>query len=331
MKKSLKYSIFFGLILVCFGIFSIVRAAFPGEGLTISPPISEPKVKPGQTVTQTIRLTNPTDKLVEVYPQAMDFKAKGDGGQPAFYNAAESGDKFSLAKWISFNPAKIALTPEQEVDFNYKLTVPLDAEPGGHYGAIFFVSEPPKDNTAGSKVSVGSMVGSLVLMTVPGDTIQKGLVESFATEKGTYVANSKVNVITKIANVGNVHFKPIGTVNITNAYGKQVSSQTFNDQNGNVLPDSTRKFVNTWTPKWNEFGMFKANLDIKYGDAGVPLTAAYTFWVLPVWVLGAGSIALFVIVLLIVMLTRMILQGRTPKKSNQTPPAATPPTQTILR
>jgi len=123
------------------GIFSFVLAQLPGEGLTISPPITELTIKPGESTTQTIRLTNPTDKIVEVYPKIMNFSAKGEGGEPAFFEATDESAKFSLAKWIEVTQSKIALTPEQVVEFKYKINVPVSAEPGGHYGVVFFATE----------------------------------------------------------------------------------------------------------------------------------------------------------------------------------------------
>jgi hypothetical protein len=301
MKK--KYLVSIALAFVTLLVLAGVSlAALTGEGLTISPPVSEPKIKPGQTLEQTIRVTNPTSKLIEVYPKVMDFKAKGESGQPAFYTAAESGDKFSLAKWVTYNPAKIALTPEQVIEYKYTIKVPADAEPGGHYGAIFFASEPPKDQAAGSKVTIGSMIGSLVLVRVPGDTIEKAIVEQFSTLKKTYIVGNKVNIVTRIANVGNVHVKPQGTIKIKDSFGNEKGTLTFNEQSGNVLPDSTRKFENNWTAKTADFGEFKASLNLTYGEASTPLKAEYTFWVLPVWVLGSSTILLIVFVLFILFI-----------------------------
>src|SRR3990170_5891864 len=100
-KNYLKYC--FALIAV-FAVLIIyygkTDAQLSGEGLTISPPITELTLKPGESTTQTIRLTNPTDKIVEVYPKIMNFSAKGEGGEPAFFEATDESAKYSLARWI---------------------------------------------------------------------------------------------------------------------------------------------------------------------------------------------------------------------------------------
>lgn len=264
--------------LISFTVF--VKAETKGEGLTISPPITELTLDSGKSVMKTIRLTNPTGKIVEVYPKVMNFKAKGEGGEPAFFEKSEEESKFSLASWIAFSANKIALAPEQVVEFSYDITVPEKAETGGHYGVVFFASEPPKAEEDSSKVSIGSMIGSLILVKVPGQITEKGFLESFQSEKTTY-ANPKVNLITRISNLGNVHFKPRGTIVIKNQSGKVVDTLNFNEQSGNVLPDSTRKFENLWEKKGLLIGKYSAELKLTYGENEKTLEGKTAFWILP--------------------------------------------------
>ncbi|TSC91457.1 MAG: hypothetical protein CEN92_269, partial [Candidatus Berkelbacteria bacterium Licking1014_96] len=61
MLKKLAFII---LIVSFILSFSGVQAQIPGEGLTISPPILELTLKPGETSNQIIKITNPTRKLV---------------------------------------------------------------------------------------------------------------------------------------------------------------------------------------------------------------------------------------------------------------------------
>ena len=192
-NKKLLLGLLVGIISLSFVGYNCAEAAFPGEGLTISPPIVDLKVDEGEILQQTIKVTNPTAELVEVYPQVLDFQASGEGGEPSFYVADTDSDSFSLSKWISFSTSKLALTPEQVVDFTYTITVPTTAEAGGHYGAVFFTTEPEVASSAGSTVSISSMVGSLVLLTVTGDTVEKGMVDSFNVDDVMNLINSWVN------------------------------------------------------------------------------------------------------------------------------------------
>ncbi len=278
------------------------EAQVPGEGLTISPPLFELTINPGQTTDQTIKITNPTEKLMEVYPLMMNFRAKGEGGEPDFYSANDQEANFSLAHWIKYSQTKLALTPEQVVNFNYQIQVPKDAEPGGHYGVVFFATEPPELEEDVSKVAIASMIGSLVLIKVPGDIIEEGNLEEFTSKK--FYFKPPVNFIIKIANSGNVHFKPQGEITIKNWQGKVLDKVVVNETKGNVLPESIRKFEEQWaqsSPFWKTpIGKFSADLKIVYGDSEKTFTDKLVFWIIPWWIIGAAIVIIVVIIGLIV-------------------------------
>jgi len=284
INRLIKITAFVSLLFLTFFITKFVSAAIEGEGLTISPPISELTIDEGDSLIQTIRLTNPTDKLVEVYPRVMNFRAAGEGGEPDFYDEGDDASKFSLAKWISFNQSKIALAPEQVVEFKYTINVPQGAEPGGHYGVIFFATQPPENKINSSQVSLGSMIGSLILAKVPGQIVEKAFIEDFKTDKKIYIT-SPVKTNLRISNLGNVHFKPYGSITISGWYQSPKNKININEQKGNVLPDSTRKFTNEvkFSP-WS-FGYFKALAEITYGENEKILLAEYGFWLVPVWLI----------------------------------------------
>lgn len=321
LKKRTK--VFFGFlaVILMFGAVSFVKAAFEGEGLTVSPPIKEYTVEPGNTVEQTIRLTNPTQNLIEVYPRAMNFGAKGDGGEPVFYEKEDSDTKFSLANWLLFSQSKVALTPEQVVEFKYKIKVPEDAEPGGHYGVVFFATEPPKENKDTSQVAIGSMIGSLVLVKVPGQIIEKGIVEEFGADRKLYF-NNKVNLTTRLSNFGNIHFKPKGNIEISNFSGGKADSIKFNEEGGNVLPDSVRKFSNEWNENKILIGRYTAELAITYGENEKPLTAKFVFWVIPWWLI---IIVVLILVALIVFFVRKKRKGNGGSRGKKNVPPPPPP------
>lgn len=307
--KLLDYIIITFIVVVSLaGMFSWVFAQLPGEGLTISPPITELSLKEGESSVQTIRITNPTNKLIEVYPRVMNFGAKGEGGEPAFFEATDESAKFSLAKWIEITQSKIALTPEQVVEFKYRINVPKGAEPGGHYGVVFFATEPPKLEDDATKVSIGSMIGSLVMVKVPGQIIEKGFLEDFKTNKAFYTKN-KVNLTTRISNLGNVHFKPKGKITIKSFSGKTIETLPFNEQNGNVLPNSTRKFENIWEKKGFLMGRFIADLDLVYGENEKSLQGKISFWIIPLWII-------IIAVLILILILFLLWKWRKEKKQN---------------
>lgn len=283
-----------------------VHAALSGEGLTISPPISELTLKSGEKTTRIIRVTNPTDKLVEVYPRIMDFRAKGEGGEPAFYEASEETSRFSLSKWISFTQPKIALMPEQVIEFKYDINVPSDAESGGHYGALFFATEPPKSSGDENKVTLGSMIGSLILVKVPGQINEQGSLADFSANKFISLDNNLV-FQTRVTNMGNIHFRPTGDITIKSMFGHEIEKIAVNEQAGNVLPDSVRKFENKWKSGKFLLGIYRANLHLTYGDSGKSMDKTLSFVIVPWWIV---LISLLIFLTLIVIIVRWLMKRR---------------------
>lgn len=295
MLKKMRLFTFLTLALLSFQFIGCAKAQAPGgEGLTISPPIVELSIDKGGHKTERIRISNPTGNLIEFYPRVMDFGAKGETGEPAFFEPSTEDRKFSLAKWISFKESKIALEKDQVIEFDYTIKVPADAEPGGHYGVLFFASEPPKSDGTSSQVSLGSMVGSLVLVKVPGAVVEKGFIEQLGALNGWNFKN-QAKFITKISNEGNVHFKPEGHLVIKTFGGKKIDSLEFNQQKGNVLPDTMRKFENTWKPEYWRVGRFTAELTLAYGE-NEQLFATAVFWMIPWWLIILVALLVLIIV-----------------------------------
>ena len=78
---------------------------------------------------------------------------------------------YSLASWISFETTGLfTIAPKSNRKINYSINTPTGAIPGGHYGAIFFNS-PEHNNVTGGSISMNRRIGSLLLVTVPGDIV----------------------------------------------------------------------------------------------------------------------------------------------------------------
>lgn len=283
-KAKILLSIFATLFFLPLCIFAVDQAR--PEGLTVSPPLQEYEIKPGETTTRKIKVTNPVDRQIKVYPIALDFKAKGETGEPDFSMSDQDNKSYSLAKWISFSKSHLLLEPQEVEEFEFTISVPQNGEPGGHYGVVFFSSEAPRLEEDLNQVSISTMVGSLVLVKVPGFIVENAKLETFSIPK--FSLKTPVAMVARISNLGNVHFKPTGNIVIKNIFGKEKDEISFNSQNGNVLPESIRKFENNWQPKVSWFypiGRYTAELKIIYGDAKKEITATAVFWIIPIWVI----------------------------------------------
>lgn len=270
-------------------------AGSAGQGLEISPPVVELSADPGQTVTATIRVRNVTSGDLIAKGQADDFGAGTDeSGQPKLLLDEEGAGRYTLRHWVSGVP-DLRLAPQELKTSTIKITVPANAEPGGHFGVIRFTAVPP--DLQGTGVALSASVGSLVLLKVSGAVKDDLSLLEFSTwqkeRKHGFFEHGPVDFLVRVKNTGTVHEKPQGTIEVTNTFGAKVASVAVNEKGGNVLPDSIRRFEQSLTNK-RLFGLYTAKLSMTYaGDK--KLEASMKFWVIPwklILLLLAGVAAL---------------------------------------
>lgn len=297
-KRLITAVMALALVGLNFGV--VAAAAAPsGQGLEISPPLIDTKVDPGKTLTFTIKVRNVTKSTVVTSAEIDDFAAVGEEGQSkVFVDKNSEPSPYSFKTWVSDIPS-VELGPDQVKPITVTLEVPSNAAPGGHYGVVRFSAAPPE--LEGSGVALNASVGTLVLINVSGKVVTKAqLIDFYAADKAgkksSFFQAGPVNFVERLQNQGTVHFKPLGTLRVTNTFGGEVAVITVNANGGNVLPASIRRFEQQLNKK-HLFGHYKVEANITYG--GQNIKQSIGFWVIPykqvAIVLGA-LIILFVLV-----------------------------------
>ena len=258
-------------------------AATPNQsqGLEITPLIVERRTDPGKTITATIRLLNISNNNLVANGEVEDFVAKGEDGQPQILLETNERSPYSLKDWVTI-PRDTYLAKGEAKTVAITMRVPASASPGGHYGVVRFTGRPPE--VEGQGVSLAPSLGSLILLNVSGQVKEQLKIEefkpTFGGKPGWLFENGPLTFMTRLRNTGNVHVKPQGNVQVTGWFG-QKARLTLNEKGGNVLPDSIRRFENSWGKKWM-FGRFQAYPEVAYGTQGQTLVGErYAFWVLP--------------------------------------------------
>lgn len=310
--------------------FSFVHA------LTISPARVEINGNPGQTLTGEYILINEQNITKTFYSSFENFEAQGETGTPNFVGGNEG-----LAKWID-SPSKIVLGPNETKKLLYSITIPMDADPGGHFAAIFWGTSDPKESVEAGEVFVGAKLGLVMLLRVSGNIEEGGGVLDFKTlnEQRSEEERSDeqklfiilpVDLNYRFQNSGDDRIKPKGTVTIKNMLGMTSNVLNANTHEGNVLPSSVRKFELSWngtdgkiegmekpdgfisTVKYqmNHFalGYYTAHLELTYGAGDELESSAKTgFFVFPWQLLVVVLLGLFVIILLLRSYNKMIIK-----------------------
>lgn len=289
----------FGLIfagaLLFHPLLGVAQTTGTAQGLTISPFLLERQLNKGETLNDTIEVSNTTGRTLPISIVVEDFQPVGDNGQEQFLPAGQGDPRYSLSSWITIqNSPKLVLGPNERTNVDFSITPPADAEDGGHYGAIMFSFQGASVN--GSAVQVTQQLGAILLVKL-GKVTEDGDIAQFGPEHSFY-EYPPVTFTTRFKNTGNVHVQPRGSINIYNMFGKETASVLVNPDALNVLPSSERIFPSTWTSGLG-FGLYTAQEKLVYGDSGSLVTASASFWIVPWKIVLAIIIGLFLLLLIL--------------------------------
>ncbi|GAB4159172.1 MAG: hypothetical protein Fur003_2970 [Candidatus Dojkabacteria bacterium] len=246
-----------------------------GAGLTISPLVFELNADPKDSLTNQIKIYNPTSNSANVSIGVEDFKPVGDQGDVVLSEPTVNDFTYSIASWTQIVPSTFTLEPGKQQIVTYKINVPATAEPGGHYGSIVATISGGQSNVSGS--SVGSKRGALILLRVSGDIKESLIVDNFETK--SFLQEGPVDFTLKFKNTGNVHLKPTGFITITNMFGKKVAEIEIPQKN--VIPDAVRDVSTSWKAD-KLFGQYTATVVANYGNTSQQVvTESLAFTVFP--------------------------------------------------
>jgi hypothetical protein len=291
--------------------------AFSASAMTLTPVRYEIQGNPGDTLTKEMTIINDGSTAVRYYSSFANFEAQGETGSASFVTP-----KDDIGTWMMTDES-ITLAPGEQKTVAFVVKIPKDAEPGGHFGVIFW-GTAPENNSGDKQVSVTAKTGLLVLLTVNGAVKEGGGLLGFSTLNNQFWYNSlPVSFTYRFQNTGGDRVKPIGLIKIRDTVFLPAQKLNANPVNGNILPNSTRKFTVDWVKyvppteapivtgvvknffhravyQWKNFavGLYSANLNLTYGLLGQNVKKTVFFFVFP-WQLLICLIVLFIIVFFI--------------------------------
>lgn len=270
------------------------------NSLKISPLRTDITLDPGESGTVKTYITNLTKAPIVLKAIENDFVSGDEKGTPSIildensYAPAHSLKRFM----VPLQNVSVATGATQEVDV--KITVPKTAQAGGYYGALRFA---PAGNT-NQPVSLNASVASLILLTVPGPTIEQLTLTNFDVQQNGGTATNfrtpnDLALLVRFQNKGNLQEAPFGQINVQKGK-KVVYTYNFNqdEPKDEVLPDSARR----WTvpiKNLGKFGKYTVSGTFGYGAKGTTINIQKTVWIIPtVYILiVVGAIAFIAIII----------------------------------
>lgn len=266
------------------------------QSLSVSPLTFELTANPGNSLTNKIKISNPSNRPVNIRMTVEDFKPTGETGSVII--TEDESYTYSLSQWVSVEPTEFTLPPLGQQVVTFTIDVPAQAEPGGHYGSVL-AEVLPSEVEGGS--AIAQKVGVLVLLSVAGEVTEQLLVKEFSAP--SFIEEGPIVFLLRFENLGTVHVRPKGFISITNMLGKKEADIAFPQKN--VLPNSIRKLEVSWDPGF-AIGKYTATLVANYGINNLPLTAVITFWVVPWKKILVVFIATFIIITILFLARKRI-------------------------
>lgn len=290
-------SLFLTLLFLIFNPLKQVEA-LDYAGLSLSPPTFELSANPGDNLKNNIRVQNLSEITMKVVVEKRNFKALGEEGG---VDLREPETPFSIASWITVFPTEAEIPAKGTANFLFQTSIPLNAEPGGHFASIVFrLGEQGASQQSGAKVA--QELGALVLLRVSGKTTEKASLASFGSSKRIW-DKGPIEFDIRIKNEGNVHLKPTGIITVKDIFGRKVGS--FEVDPRNVLPGAIRKSTAIWDSKFL-FSRYTATLALNYGTQGQVLAGSTIFYAFPYKIVGPIVLGLIILIFLLFRARRRV-------------------------
>lgn len=287
-----------------------VQAQSAANTLKVTPIRSDIQILPGERQVVSVTVSNLTGNDISVRAIANDFIAssKEDGSPALILDENEYAPTHSLKRFM--RPIQDFTIPANEgKTIDVVISVPAGAQAGGYYGAIRFA---PTNPDGGGEVNLSASVASLILLTVPGDMVEKLNLTDFNIQQGGKVGTdfrtaNDLKAFIRFQNMGNVQLGPFGKISVSQG-DRVVYEADFNTENPRdvVLADSARRWE---VPLKNigEFGHYTVNATFTYGSKNQTIEVEQSFWVIPqfmiilaiviiVLLLGGIALAIFLII-----------------------------------
>lgn len=302
-KFLIRYTLV--LILVLFS-FSTNTFAFEKTKLeleaqndfVVEPGKTEIFINPGESTMKSIVITNRIGKNVKFKLTTEDMMGTNDPLSPIKLLGDEKSP-YSLKNFIEPEITEFSLDLGERIVIPVKVSIPVDAEPRGYYGALIVSNEPDVlgQDRAGQQgqARLVSRIGALFLLRINGEGKESGSINDFkiiGPSKTFYESRPKGFEIL-FNNDGNVHLVPHGNIAIRNMFGKDVGSIPVDAYFS--LPDSIRYREVFWT-EGTGLGRYTANLSLFPGYGNQNQEASISFWIIPWKILIATFVGLIILI-----------------------------------
>ncbi|MDT9690699.1 DUF916 domain-containing protein [Streptomyces sp. P9(2023)] len=260
---------------------------------------------PGTTVKDQVTVANKTGAPLTFRLYGADaYNTERDGG---FAVRTSQEKQTGAGAWIKPDRARVTVPPRSAVTVPYTLTVPEDAEPGDHPGAVVALDErveagwgsPQGEALGGGSVAVGVQraVGARVYLRVNGPTVPALAVEDVTLDQDRPLVpgagTSTATISFTLHNRGNVTLNPKVALRAEGVFGRTLLARDLAKIPSELLPRQKIRLTERWTGSpqfdWGEVTLTATAKDVRESGGASFLALP---WVAAAAVLAGGAAAL---------------------------------------
>jgi hypothetical protein len=297
-------------VFLFFGIFAFTGSVFAVESnsIKVQPAIIEEKAEPGKDFSSSLTATNASTKTETYTITVKDIESIDEGGRPIFAKDTTETTGLEMSSWVKIKNETFTLTPNESVIVPFIVSVPKDATPGGHFGAIFVTTGAKKPDTNGA--AIGYQVGSLLSFQVSGDVVENANIREFTSDKTVY-GETKVKFTVKVENTGNSLIRPRGMIDVIDMFGKKTVSLKLNDSAAAVFPHASRVFTASWEDNKPHLGKYTAIASLSYGlDVKRSIFSGIEFYIAPLSIVTPVLGFLFLVALILYISVKLYIRKK---------------------
>lgn len=281
---------FLSVLLVPQSVFAITREQLQVEILNdfvLEPTKNEVLITPGKSAVRNISVVNRTERTITFTIDIEDIVGSDNPTDQVKLLGNERGP-YSLKDFLLPEVREFTVASGERVTIPVTVSLPIDAEPRGYYGAIIISAKDQETEGSANGGATGvtklvTRLGSLFLVRVAGEVEESSVLEVFkplGSGVGVFSSHPEGFELA-VRNEGNVHLVHFGEVTIRNMFGREVTRLPINAFFS--LPDMLRYREVRW-PASFLIGYYTASIDLYKGFGEVEQsmhTSKISFWVLP--------------------------------------------------
>ncbi|MEV8588627.1 DUF916 domain-containing protein [Streptomyces sp. NPDC051180] len=225
-------------------------AVYPAAATLGSRPYFFLTAAPGTTLTDRVTVANKTAAPLTFRLYGADaYNTDRDGG---FAVRTRQERQTGAGAWITPERTRITVPPRSAVTVAYTLTVPADADPGDHPGALVALDERISPGGKGSvAVGVQRAVAARLYLRVGGPTLAAlgvedvTLVQDRPLVPGTRTSSAVVSYT--LHNRGNVTLNPKVALKARGLFGRTLLDRDLTGVPSELLPRQKIRLTERWT------------------------------------------------------------------------------------